>query len=112
MKSRLAICSGLAVALCLPAVPVAFAQETASAGTVTHLSGTLSVTRADGSARILSRKSAVNAGDTLATQRDSYAQINFTDGSTLTLRPNTQMKVEDYQFAQDRPQADLSLIHI
>lgn len=84
----------------------------ASAGTVTHLSGTLSVTRPDGSARILSRRSEVAPGDVLATQRDSYAQINFTDGSAMTLRPNTQMKIEDYRFRDDRPQDDNSFFRL
>jgi hypothetical protein len=84
----------------------------ASAGTVTHLSGTLSVTRPDGTARILSRRSEVNSGDLVATQRDSYAQINFTDGSTMTLRPNTQMRIEDYRFSEDRPQEDSSFFRL
>jgi len=84
----------------------------AGAGTVTHLSGTLSVQRPDGSVRILSQKSEVNPGDVLTTQRDSYAQINFTDGSSLTMRPNTQVKVEQYNFAQDRPQDDNSLLRL
>ena len=84
----------------------------AGAGTVTHLSGTLSVQRADGSVRILSQKSEVNPGDVLTTQRDSYAQINFTDGSSLTMRPNTQIKVEQYNFVQDRPQEDSSFLRL
>ena len=54
----------------------------AGAGTVTHLSGTLSVQRADGTVRVLSQRSEVHPGDVLTTQRDSYAQINFTDGSS------------------------------
>lgn len=78
----------------------------AGAGTVTHLSGTLSVQRPDGAVRILSQRSEVFPGDVLTTQRDSYAQINFTDGSSLTMRPNTQLKLEDYRFVQDRPQED------
>jgi len=82
------------------------------AGTVTHLSGTLSVQRSDGSVRILSQKSEVNPGDVLTTQRDSYAQINFTDGSSLTMRPNTQIKVEQYNFVQDRPQNDSSFLRL
>ena len=86
-----------------------FAQ---AAGTVTHLSGTLSVQRPDGSARILSQKSEVNQGDVLTTQRDSYAQINFTDGSSLTMRPNTQIKVEQYNFVQNRPQEDNSFLRL
>ena len=82
------------------------------AGTVTHLSGTLSVQRSDGGVRILSQKSDVNPGDVLTTQRDSYAQINFTDGSSLTMRPNTQIKVEEYNFVQDRPQEDNTFLRL
>jgi hypothetical protein len=101
--------AGLVIALGMAMSDVAWA---ASAGTVTHLSGTLSVTRPDGSARILSRRSEVNGGDLLSTQRDSYAQINFTDGSTMTLRPNTQMRIEDYRFSEDRPQEDSSFFRL
>lgn len=84
----------------------------AGAGTVTHLSGTLSVQRPDGSVRILSQKSEVFPGDVLTTQRDSYAQINFTDGSSLTMRPNTQLKIEQYRFVQDRPQEDSTFLRL
>src|SRR5687767_14360284 len=88
------------------------AAMAAGAGTVTHLSGTLSVQRPDGSVRILSQKSEVNPGDVLTTQRDSYAQVNFTDGSSRTMRPNTQLKVEQYTFVQDKPQEDSSFLRL
>ncbi len=78
----------------------------AGAGVITHLSGTMSVQRPDGSVRILSQKSEVQPGDILTTQRDSYAQINFTDGSAATMRPNTTMKLEAYSFTQEKPQGD------
>jgi hypothetical protein len=84
----------------------------AGAGAVTHLSGTLSVQRPDGSVRILSQKSEVYPGDVLTTQRDSYAQINFVDGSSMTMRPNTQLKVEQFHFVQDRPQEDSSFLRL
>ena len=83
-----------------------------AAGTVSHLSGTLSVQRPDGSVRILSQRSEVNAGDVLTTQRDSYAQINMSDGSSMTMRPNTQLKIEQYTFVQDRPQEDNSFLRL
>ena len=83
-----------------------------AAGTVTHLSGTLSVQRPDGSVRILSLRSEVSAGDVLTTQRDSYAQINMTDGSSMTMRPSTQLKIEQYTFVQDRPQEDNSFLRL
>ena len=57
-------------------------------GTVVQLTGTLSAQRADGT-RILSMKSEVQRGDTLSTQRDTYAQIRFTDGSSATDRKST-----------------------
>jgi len=78
----------------------------AKAGQVRHLSGTLSVQRADGSVRILSQKSEVQQGDTLTTQQDSYAQLAFPDGSSMTMRPNTKMKIEGYKFAQGNPTQD------
>jgi hypothetical protein len=84
----------------------------AAAGTVTHLSGTLSVQRPDGSVRILSQKSEVNPGDLLTTQRDSYAQIAYTDGSSMTMRPDTQIRIEQYTFVQDRPQEDNSFLRL
>ena len=88
------------------------ASLAAEAGTVTHLSGTLSVQRSDGSARILAQKSEVHAGDLLTTQRDSYAQISFTDGSSLTMRPNTQVRVERYHFVQEQPLDDSTLLRL
>jgi hypothetical protein len=78
----------------------------AVAGSVAHLSGTLSVQRADGAISILSQKSAVNVGDILTTQRDSYAQIDFGDGSSATMRPNTQLRIEAFVFDKDKPQQD------
>jgi len=94
--------SGLALVL-LSAAGGALA---AGAGQVQHLSGTLSVQRADGTVRILSQKSEVSPGEILTTQKDSYAQINFADGSSMTMRPNTQMKIEAYQFVQEQPEQD------
>ncbi len=91
---------------------VAGAVFAAGAGTVIHLSGTLSVQRPDGTVRILSQKSEVNPGDTLTTQRDTYAQINFTDGSSMTLRPNTTLKIEGYRFAEDKPQEDNTFLRL
>src|SRR5512141_404295 len=67
----------------------------ANTGTVTQLSGTLSVQKSDGSVRILSQKSEVVSGDTVNTQKDSYAQIKFSDGGMITLKPNTSVKIQD-----------------
>lgn len=75
-------------------------------GTVTQLSGTLSVRKADGSVRILSQRSQVESGDTVNTERDSYAQIRFTDGAQVTLKPSTAVKIDSFKFTEDKPQED------
>jgi hypothetical protein len=91
--------TALAALLAVPAL--AFAQAT-----VQHLSGTLSAIRADGSVRLLSERSEIREGDVLSTERDSYAQVKFTDGGTVTLRPNTQVKLDGYAFSEKEPQRD------
>jgi len=75
-------------------------------GVVQHLSGTLSVQRADGSVRLLSERSEVRQGDLITTQPNSYAQVRFTDGGVMTLRPNTQVRLESYQFSEGQPEGD------
>ncbi len=85
---------------------VVMAQMVNASGQVRHLSGTLSVQRADGTVRILSQKSEVQQGDTLTTQQDSYAQLAFPDGSSMTMRPNSKMKIEGYKFSQENPTQD------
>jgi hypothetical protein len=97
------------IALCaaaLTALAGLSGVASANTGTVTQLSGTLSVKKADGSVRILSQKSQVETGDTLSTELDSYAQIKFSDGAQLTLKPNSSVKIQSFRFAQERPQDD------
>lgn len=79
---------------------------TAPAGEVTHLSGTLSVRKPDGSSKILAVKSAVEEGDILATEAVTYARLKFSDGGEVVLRPNTQLKVESYRFEEAKPERD------
>lgn len=80
---------------------LAFAQ-----GTVQYLSGTLSAQRPDGSVKVLAERSSVSVGDVVTTQRDSYAQLRFSDGGQVTLRPETQVKIEAYAYDEGRPERD------
>lgn len=79
-------------------------------GTVQQLSGTISVQKPDGAIRVLSRQSQVVKGDTLNTERDSYARVKFTDGAVVTLKPNTRIKIEDYTFDEKEPARDNSAL--
>jgi hypothetical protein len=87
-------------------ISVSEAALASNAGAVTNLSGTLSVRKPDGSVRILSQKSEIQSGDTLVTQRDSYAQIKFGDGAQITLKPNTTVKIQNFRFDQSKPEQD------
>jgi len=80
--------------------------STAAVATVTHLSGTLTVRRADGGTRFLSVKSGINEGDTLVTSQGTYARMKFNDGAETVLRPESQMKVENYKYEDTRPEGD------
>lgn len=76
------------------------------AASITHLSGPLAVRKADGSTRALSIGSKLEPGDTVETAKRTYARLRFTDGSEVTLKPNTQFKVERYAYSKDNPKGD------
>lgn len=78
----------------------------APAATVTHLSGPLAARSASGATKALSINSKVEVGDTVETTRRTYARLKFTDGSEVTLKPNTQFKVEKYAFDKSNPKGD------
>ena len=88
-----------AAALWIPLL--AFGQAT-----VQNLSGTLFAQRPDGQVRLLAEKSEVRVGDVLNTERDSYALLRFSDGGQVTLRPNSQVRVDAYQYNENLPTRD------
>ncbi len=81
-------------------------------GTVTHLSGTLTVRRSDGGTRFLSVKSGITEGDTLVTAQSTYARLRFSDGSEIVLRPDSQIKVDQFKFNDSAPAGDNMLMSL
>ncbi|MDK9701681.1 MAG: FecR family protein [Sulfuritalea sp.] len=80
--------------------------QAAAAGQITHLSGTLSAKRADGTSKLLSVKSEVLEGDMLGTEAETYARIKFVDGGEVVMRPGTQLKIESYAYSSAKPESD------
>jgi hypothetical protein len=76
------------------------------AGTVTRLSGPLMAKKADGSIKVLALRSEIESGDTLVSEKNTYAQIKFIDNSEITLRPGTTFKVENFAFDDGKPEGD------
>jgi len=96
-----------------PAVPGAPASASVpGVGTITHLSGTLAVRKGDGNTRFLSVSSNVSEGDTLSTQQGTYARIKFADGGEVVMRPDTQFRIENYRFEEQKPEQDNMLVSL
>lgn len=75
-------------------------------GTLTHLSGLVSVQKADGKTLPGKAGTKVSAGDTVITGASGYARMEMTDGGEMVLRPDSHLKVESYQFVEAKPSED------
>lgn len=75
-------------------------------GVVAHLSGPLMDRKADGTVKVLAPKSEVESGDTLVSEKNTYAQIRFIDNSEITLRPGTTFKIENFAYDAEKPDGD------
>ena len=102
--------SSILLSLLLIFSSVSFAET--QVGRVTHLSGPLFAKKADGTTRVLSINSAVEQGDTLVTEKKTYARIKFTDNSEMNMRPGTQLKVSQYNFDQAKPKEDKAFFNL
>lgn len=103
LSRRCTATKALLFVVSLFAATLAYAQ---AVGTVINLSGPLLVRKADGTVKVLSAKSAVEQGDTLISEKDTYARIRFSDHSEITLKPNSQLKIDSFTFEEDRQEKD------
>ncbi len=109
--NRNAICRIACSALLIAAL-LGLDAFAAPAGEVTHVSGALLLRKPDGSSKILAPQSKVESGDLLATAGDTYARVKFTDGGEVTLRPNTQFRIESFNYDQTNPSKDSALFSL
>jgi hypothetical protein len=83
-----------------------FAMAAQVAGTVVQLSGPLLAKKASGTVKILSLKSEVESGDTLVTEKNTYAMVKFIDNSEITLKPASQLTIDNFAFDNAKPDGD------
>ncbi len=102
-KKRTAIKSLLVLALACVMGSAVAAQV---AGTIVNLSGPLLAKKADGAVKVLALRSEVEQGDTLVSEKNTYAQIRFVDNSEITLKPNSTFVVETFAFDAGKPEGD------
>ncbi len=86
----------VALAFAVLATPAAWAAD--AAGTVLYAAGKLTAEGADGKARDLQRRSEVFAGDVLKTDSGSQAQVRFSDGSIVALKPGSELRLDKYAY--------------
>ena len=91
---------GLVGLLCA-VTPLAWAD-----GTITHLSGVVSIRTADGRTVPGAPGVKVTHGDTAVTGAGGYARIEMTDGGEIVLRPNAALQIEAYSFEPGKPEGD------
>jgi len=88
------------------------AQAAEVSGNIGYMSGTLVAQRADGTIKVMGPKSEVFAGDMLVTAKDSYAQVQMNDGTQMTLRPHSNLKIEEYRFVKQEPKSDNAVFRL
>ena len=82
------------------------------AGTVMQLSGPLMAKKMDGKVKILAIKSEVEQGDTLLTEKETYALIKLIDNSEIILKPNTSFVIEQFSYTAEQPDGDHAIFSL
>ena len=85
--------------LLLAAVSAVFAHPAlANSGRVDFTAGDVRVTGSDGTARPLVKGNEVKTGDRIVSDSNGRAQIRFSDGSYVSLQPNTDFDIKAYSY--------------
>lgn len=112
MRSAPLLFAVLLAILSTMAYAAAGRPATEVAGKVGNMSGTLVVQRLDGTVTVVGPKSDIYAGDMLITAKDSYAQVEMNDGTRMTMRPNSNLRIESYQFRKEAPKEDNVILRL
>jgi hypothetical protein len=89
----------LAALLFAVAGPVA-AQGDAAAGRFIAVTGEVKVIGSDGVTRVAVRNGEIRQGDSIVTGTNSLAQLRMSDGGALSVRADTQLKLDAYRFTK------------
>ena len=84
----------VAMAAAFPVVSYA-----ASAANVNFSTGSVVGINAAGVQRPLTRGADIGNGDTIRTGEGGRAQIRFSDGAMVSLQPQTEFRIDDYQYS-------------
>lgn len=88
------------------AVAITVSLDARADGTLTHLSGTVSILKSDGKTQPGAVGGKAYTGDTVVTGAGGYARLEMTDGGEIVLRPDSQLKIDSYHFAEGKATDD------
>ncbi|HHJ80690.1 MAG TPA: hypothetical protein ENJ65_03560, partial [Candidatus Tenderia electrophaga] len=86
---------GLMLSLLLPMLAMAAQQP---AGFVLMAKGDVFAVQPDQQQRLLKRKSPFYSGESLKTGQNAKAQLRFRDGSLISMRADTEIRIDEFRF--------------
>jgi len=96
------------ILICL-ALPTTLWADAARSGSVEYSRGAVSARAQDGTQRILGKDQPLFEKDIVTTGKDSFAVLKLSDGSRITVRPDTVFGLEEYAFEEKKPSAIMRL---
>lgn len=75
-------------------------------GKLTHMSGAVSVKKANGETISAAPNMLVGEGDVLITGTNGYVRLETTDGGNMVFRPNSEFRIEKYHYDVAKPEQD------
>ena len=94
-------------------IPVLFASvvyaEAEHIGIIVFVKGKVTATSTSQHNRALNRRAKIYNGETLATEKESTAQVRFVDGAIISLRENTILKIDDYSYKPEEKKENSAL---
>lgn len=93
---------GLILSLLLVSSTPVYAQE---AGIVIAIRGTVNTQNS-----FLNQGDKIHVGDAITTTSNSFAVLQFTDGSKLTVRPSSVVVVDEYSYDTGEDKAQFSVV--
>jgi len=76
-----------------------FSAMAATAGRIDFVVGDVKALTADGRSRDLAKGATFDSGETIETGGNGRAQLRFTDGAQVSLQPQSQFRIDNYQFS-------------
>lgn len=81
--------------------PVSLHQQI---GTVKIVLGKAERYSANGKRMVIRKDSQIQVGDRIVTPSNGHVHIHFIDGALVSVRPNSELHIERYDYDQDRPE--------